>query len=173
MQLTGSMLDTLTNSMGIIRILFEGEERRLSKLLEELTASNDRLLKVGASTGFMFNGDFYKRNTKAKPPMHGERHALHETLWEPMMQYLQETSKLVLDINKINQMCHRLVKGCVTLNDLRDTLPECLVALTPELANLQRTRPEGWTLQGDERAMRQYGQVKPLIEFYSATRLMY
>lgn len=173
MQLTGSVLDNLTNSMPIVHMLFDGEKRRFAKMMEELTSSNDRLLNVGASTGFMFNGDFYKRNTKAVAPMHGERHALHADLHEPMMKYLQETAKLMLDINKINQMCFRLIKGCTSTQDIRDALPDCLISLSNEVMAFSRTRPEAWTLEGDERAQRQYQLVRPLIEFYSATRLMY
>lgn len=173
MSLQGSVLDGLTNSMKVVKLLFEGEIRRLDCLMEELVQSNDRLLTVQPSAGFMFLGKFYKRSTAKVAPMHGERHMLHPTLLEPMQEYLQATSKFMMDAHKINQMCYRLVKNLSTSQDIRDALPECLIGLSDEAMQLPRTREAAFTIIGDERATRQYEAVLPLIEFYAATRLLF
>lgn len=168
-----SIISNLTNSMAIVHMLFEGEIRRMSRSIEELVKANDRLLNIPPSVGFLFNGDYYVRNADVNLPAFGERHPLHEDLWDQMQTYHLEMSKLMLNIDLVNQMCHRLVKDCVTTQDLRDALPDCLISLSPEAMKLTRTRPEAFTLEDDEREKRQYAKVKPLIEFYSATRMMY
>lgn len=172
MTLQGNMLDNLTNAMGIIKILFEGEIRRLTKMLDELVVGNDRLHQSAPSAGFLFNGKFHKRSNASRAPLAGERHTLHEELWDPMAEYLRDTAAVMTDIQMVNQMAHRLVGPCQNMQDLRDALPDCLAALSEEIYALERTRPEAWTIT-DDRGMRQFQKIKPLMEMYSGTRLLY
>lgn len=173
MQLKGSILNNLTNAMGIVQLLFEGDSRRMDKALEELVSANDRLNNTPPSAGFMFNGEFYMRANATKAPMHGERRVLHEDLWDQMMEYLKDVAALIMDVHMINQMTHRLVGKCQTEQDLRDALPDSMVMLSDTLNALPRTRPVAYTLEGDERAQRQFAKVKPLMDTYAATRLLF
>ena len=172
MYLKEGLIDNLTNSMDILKKLFEGEQKRLDRFLDEIILANDRLNNRPRSVGFLYNGDFYKKSGSISP-MHGERVPLHFDLFNQMREYLVDSSKVVADINKINQMVHRILKGCTTEQDLRDVLPECLVNLSTELPKLKRCRQEAFTLIGDIRAQKQYALIKPLIEFYYASRMMY
>ena len=166
-------MDDLGNSSPLVKELFAAEIRRLDRMLDELGQSNDRLTDGQPSAGFMYRGDFYKRASYKNPTQHGERKPLVKQLWTGMEKYQAEKGKLMMDIYKINQMVFRLVKGCTTEQDIRDALPECLVNISPFLRQLSRTNEEGWTLIGEERAIRQFKAVKPLMEFYSATSMLY
>lgn len=172
-QLQGSILDNLTNAMGIIKLLFDGEIRRLTKMLDEIVTSNDRIRQSAPSAGFLFNGKFHKRSNASRAPLAGERQTLDEQLWDQMAEYLRDTAAIMIDIQMVNQMAHRLVGPCQTMQDLRDALPDCLVALSDEIQALERTRPEAFTIAEDERGMRQFQKIKPLMEMYSGTRLLY
>lgn len=172
-QLSDATLAGMTNSCNLVKHLFAAEIRRLDGMLIELGKSNDRAIDGQPSAGFMYKGDYFLRADYKNPPAHGERKVLVPDLWDQMGKYQEETSKLLMDIHKINQMTFRLVKGCNTAQDIRDALPECLVNVSAEMRQLPRTNQEGWTILGDERAVRQFEKVKPLMEFYSATSLMY
>ena len=72
-------------------------------------------------------------------------------------------------------MVFRLVQGCTTRQDIRDVLPECLVAQDKDmgLQTFERTRPPAYTLDNDKRAMKQYEKILPIIEYYSGTHLLF
>lgn len=172
MHLNGSILDSLTNASDVVKVLFEGDARRLSKVLEEIIDSNERAYKLRTTAGFIFNGDFYHRAGYAVP-RHGERHPLHESLWDTMMEYLQDVGQIVRDMTMINQMVHRLLADCVTAQDVRDALPESLAQLSNTLSALPRTRQVAWTLENDNRALRQFEKIRPLMDVYATTRLIF
>lgn len=78
-----------------------------------------------------------------------------------MREYLEQAGKLLLEVHMVNQMVFRLVQGCKTYQDVRDALPECLIAMDKQghLKSLQRTRKAAFTLDNDAMALRQYEKI--------------
>ncbi|QDH83947.1 hypothetical protein Axy10_046 [Achromobacter phage vB_AxyP_19-32_Axy10] len=173
MQLTEASLVAKTNSCALVKELFKAELRRLDGLLEEIALANDRIKGIPFTAGFLFNGEFYKRNTARNTPGRGEKVDLDYSLTDQMLSFCKETALLLNDIQMINQMVFRLVKGCETNQDVRDALPECLAGFSEAMRALPRTREAGYTLEGDERAQRQYAKILPRMEFYSVMGLIY
>lgn len=173
-QVDENTISQLTNSSEIVKHLFLAELRRIDAMLEKLVKRNDQLQGLGETVGFMYQGRFYKIAAGKRPPMYGERAIMHDELIPGMMKYLQASARLVTECTLVNQMVFRLTQGCTSRQDIRDALPECIVVQDKllDLNQYTRTRPAAFTLEGDERAMRQYKKVEPLFMYYAGTHLL-
>lgn len=174
-QITEKNIHENTNSSAIVKHLFLAELKRLDNTLADLVRDNENLQHVFDTVGFQYQGEFYKLSNADRIPPHGERLALHGSLVERMQRYLDRSGRLLWECTQVNQMVFRLVQGCTTRQDVRDALPECLVAQDKEMGLLEfeRTRPAAYTLDNDKRAMKQYEKILPIIEYYSGTHLLF
>lgn len=66
-----------------------------------------------------------------------------------------------------------MLAPCTGWQDIRDTLPDFLVDTLAETKALSRTQKEGFTIQGDARALRKFEKLKEKLALYRAGRLMY
>jgi hypothetical protein len=158
----------------LVAKLFEAEKRRLNQIIVTLNQQN-KLLKEAQADGFMFGGQFYLPTTGSLM-VAGPGQAktfLHKNLHEPMDLYLKDHKLTKDDEFYISQTLVKLLIPCRSLQDIRDALPECLVACLPELAKLSRRNEPGFTIQEDERALRQYEKILPKMQVYSAARMLY
>jgi len=154
--------------------LFEAEKRRLANVITELNRSN-KLAKSLQMDGFLFGGQLYMptgvSTTVAGP---GQAKAtLHFGLNDQMETWLRDQKVIRDDQDLIRQMLFRLLKSCNSEREIRSALPECLISLVQGLGKEPRADREGYTLDGDERATRQFLKLLPKMEFYSVTRLLY
>lgn len=159
---------------GLVQKLFEAEQRRLDAGINELNALNKQV-RNSKVDGFIYGGVFYRPTsgalTLASPGQ--AKPTLHYSLCPQMDAWIADWQTIRDDKALISQMFFRLLKPCKDLRDIRNALPECIVGLVQELKQHPRADEEGWTLRGDERAMRQFHKLLPKIEAYSATRLLY
>lgn len=164
-----------TNSSSIVKHLFLSELKRLDDQLVNINKQNEECHNLYGLAGFQYLGEFYRIKNASSAPTHGERVALHASLYPMMQGYLERSSRLLSECTKVNQMVFRLVVGCINRQDVRDALPECLVAQDKDmgLSSYERTRPAAYTLESDHRAMRQYEKVLPLMEYYAGTQMLY
>jgi hypothetical protein len=81
----------------------------------------------------------------------------------------------IVDDNRayVQQSLVNLFDPCESLQDMRDTLPECLVGCVPRLQQISREKEPAFTIKDNPRAMRQYLKVLPLMESYAAARLIF
>lgn len=174
-QITEKNIHENTNSSAIVKHLFLAELKRLDDTLLELIKQNETCQAVYDTAGFQYQGEFYRAKNASRIPPYGERLTLHESLTDKMNRYLERSGRLLWECTVVNQMVFRLVQGCTSRQDIRDALPECLVAQDKEMGLLEfeRTRPAAYTLNDDKRAMKQYEKVLPLIEYYSGTHLLF
>lgn len=174
-QIGSQTIGQVANSSEIVKHLFLAELVRLDGVLNGIIDKNDRINGVDASAGFLYQGEFYQRSNSTREPTIGERLVLNPALWSLMDNYLKACSRLTMDVHLINQTVYRLVRGCMSYQDVRDALPECLVAQdqTGKYKGLARTREAAWTIAGDERAIYQYEKVLPSIEYYAATHIIF
>lgn len=174
-QLGSTIIGQVANSSEVIKHLFLAELVRLDGVLNNIIDKNDRIHGIDVSAGFMHQGEYYQRSNAKRAPTAGQRLMLNPELWTQMDKYLKACSRLIAEVHLINQTVYRLVRGCMTMQDVRDALPECLVVQdqTGNYKGLERTREPAWTLQGDSMALSQYHKVLPSIEYYAATHLIF
>jgi hypothetical protein len=174
--------ETLHRVQGALLIdLFKAETRRLDRDLADLNSRN-KAVQQRQDDGFLYNGDFWlppgqttasaMLNKKSSP-------TLHITLWGDMERWLRDQYAVKTDRDTIAQIIWMLIRDCGSdansdvFQDIRDALPDCLVALADVFNRLQRTRPPAWTIFGNDMALRNYHRFLPKLELYAATRLFY
>ena len=174
-QIGTNTISQIANSSEIVKHLFLAELVRLDGVLNGIIDKNDRIHGIDVSAGFMHQGELYQRSNASRQPTAGERLMLNPDLWPAMDKYLKVSSRLIMEVHLVNQTVYRLVRGCMTYQDVRDALPECLVVQdqTGKYKELPRTRDAAWTLKGDAMALNQYEKVLPSIEYYAAAHLIF
>lgn len=173
-QISEKTISDLTNSSDVVKHLFIAELRRIDNKLLDMVKRNNRLNNTDGHVGFLYQGEYYLMPGAKRPPMHGERGVLHPELWNDMSVYLKACARLLGDCTMVNQMIFRLVQGCKSRQDVRDALPEAVVVQDKLLGlnEFPRTRPTAYTLEGDERAKRQYKKVEPIMLYYAGSHLL-
>lgn len=152
--------------------LFEAEQRRIDRSVEELDRQN-REVKGHKTYGFIHQGRVFMPQNNPNIPDHRGRESLAFPLHKQGNMLVQDLRAVSDDKQMIEQLVYLLIKDCETVQSVRDTLPESLVGLSDELAQYTRLSQEGYTLDGNERAQRQFAKLKDKIDFYTATRLIY
>lgn len=168
-------ISDIANSSDIVKHLFMAELKRLDQVLNSIVDKNDRINGIDVSAGFMYQGEYFQRSNASRPPTYGERLMLNPDLWAEMDKYHKASSRLISEVHLVNQTVYRLVRGCMTYQDVRDALPECLVAQdqTGNYKGLKRTRPAAWTIEPGSMGWTQYEKVLPSIEYYAAAHLLF
>ena len=151
--------------------LFQAEERRHQRSIDQLFQHN-RELTPSHGDGFTFAGQVYR---PSHAPTWGKLFysGLDVKLTSEMMEFLKDKRTIDTERKLMEQTFFHLLHPCTYHQDCRDALPDCLQDVLPDLQLLSRTRPEAYTLRGNERAMRQYEKILPRMQFYSAVRLIY
>ena len=151
--------------------LFMAETKRLKKRELELVAEN-RSLSSEHYDGFFYQGQFYTdldRSLAAK----GTKASLHPSLVPSMEKHIKDKKEVEFDRLRVKQALALLLKDVRTAQDLRDALPNQLAEMIDQIKDMERSRPEGFTLMTDSRKIKQYQKLREKIEFYTAARLLY
>ncbi len=166
---TGSPISNLLRL--ILDSLFLAEDRRLENSVSRLLREHNKVSRR-MDTGFLFNGIYFQPPGQVTPA--AQKQPLAYELQGEGLAFLKDKATVDLDRQLIQQSLLHLLMPCATPQDIRDALPECLRdTLTQDINNLPRTRPEAYTLEPGSRPHRQYEEILPKIEFFSAARLLY
>ncbi|WP_290870386.1 hypothetical protein [Aquabacterium sp.] len=152
--------------------LFVAEKRRLDKSIADLIRANNEI-KGTQAAGFLYYGEYYTAEGFAVVAGRTAKENLHDSLNSKMEWHIKSAETVATDERLISQIIFRLLDPCQTLQEMRDTLPDCLVEVFPALKKLDRHNDVGITLRGDTRGSRQFDKLLPKIEFYAAARLIY
>jgi hypothetical protein len=149
--------------------LFETETQQYQKDINQLIEENQALLKQSTG-GFNYLGVSYG--------MHGYTYrnspSLHSSLVPRMSQRLRIQQDVEFGQRMVRLALTKLLQPCLSLQDARDALPECLISLAPgDLPSYPRTRPAAWSIQNNERDLRNYEKALPRIETYCVMKLLY
>lgn len=158
---------------GLIQALFGKEIKRLTAWTDKMIGANNRKLGLSneTSTSFLYEGTIYRRSGttgRQAPPK-----LLDPEMFEEMVLLLQDAAIVDDQRASVQQVLVNLFDPCTSKQDMRDTLPECLVGCVPEFQRMERTREPAWTIAHNPRAMRQYAKLLPLMESYAAARLIF
>lgn len=151
--------------------LFVAEKRRLDKTVANLIRENNELCEVQAA-GFLHYGEYYTAEG-FQTMTAGGKVTLHDNLIDKINWHIKNAKMVADDERLIGQIIFNLLDPCETLQDMRDSLPDCLATMIPELAKLPRHNEQGWSLRQNVRASKQFEKLLPKIEMYSAARLLY
>lgn len=157
--------------------LFAPEERRIDKMIDELNQRNGAI-KGKQLFGFMHLGKRYvPESCKVQAAALRRQQIMPSLAFElndDASTFITDVKKVELDKEQIKQVLFKLLYQANTLQDIRDSLPECLVPLVPEIAKLSRHNDDPtWLIRNDHRALRQYEKMLPKIELYAMTRMIY
>lgn len=164
----------------IIAKLFEAEDRYSDNLIAELNRQNSEVKKQ-QFVGFMHMGQRfvlreYRPRFSAARRGHRGIHALPTlafSLLEPASHFMKYQTRVDLDKSQIKQLLFGLLHQCNTLQEIRDTLPECLVPLVPEVAGLSRfIQDPCFLIRNDRFVMADYERIISKIEFYAMSHLI-
>lgn len=158
----------------IDKTLFVAEERRLKAAIDALVMANNEAHKQILS-GFFYNGDYYL-HSKMLPSLQSVRvpkPTLHISLNDQMQTHIRDKVTVKLDRDQIKQILYKLTYPCLSIQEVRDALPECLVSLVPELNKLRREKRQGMFFFGDQRTERQFLILLPKMEMYAVSRFLY
>jgi hypothetical protein len=158
----------------IINPMKEAEARRLNRTLAEINTRN-RVLSKLSHDGFIFDGEFYMPAIPGRqiPNVNQQKPTLHVSLWPEIEEFRKDRDLTKTDIQMVQQVLFLLVSGQTTWQDMRDALPDLFSEICPEIRALPRTRPEGFSLNGNERHLRQFEAMKERMAVYLVARLMY
>lgn len=153
----------------IIDALFISDKRRLTEWVDRIVKQNQECHNH-SDNAFIYNGQFFRASyVCGKIP---KRANLHSSL-VPDMNALLKDRKIVDDQKTfVRQIIVQLLDPCENTQDIRDALPDCLSNCISDCVHIPRTRPAAYTLQNNPRALKQYNEMFPQIQTYSALRLI-
>jgi hypothetical protein len=152
-------------------VLFAPEKRRLATAIDQLVDQNEEIRHRSTVQGFMFNGETYIHSRA--PMRHKSYPILAWALNEDMERWLKDRKQVQLDEAQIGQMLFKLLYQANDLQEIRDTLPECLVSLVPQLRGMQRKFEQEFLIRHNERDLKQFRKILPKIELYAMASLIY
>lgn len=155
----------------IIKTLFAADDRRLTGWTDRLIAKNEEAMGKDNIHCFIYNGEFYRQSNVRGFIQY--RPALDYSLWPEMDQLLTDKKAVERDRAFVRQALVALLEDCHCLQDIRDTLPDCIGECMPQLQGVDRTRPALFTITNNPRAQRQVAKIMPKLELYSVARMMF
>lgn len=164
----------------IMKRLFEAESRRIDMMVQKLTERNSAIKKT-YTLGFMHLGEVYipecnkemYRMTAANVKS-SQTPALAFELLSDIGSFISDVKKLELDKAQIKQVFFKLLINCNYKQEVRDSLPDCVITFMPELKELNRQMEDPcYLIRSDWRAVRDYERMLPKIEMYAMTRMIY
>jgi hypothetical protein len=162
----------------IVSILFSAEDRRINAAVSELNRRNG-VIKNKPTHGFMHMGNtFVPEDSKQQFAMMKRARQVVPVL---ALELMQEGNDLITDMRKsslerdqIKQMLYKLLKDATCLQEIRDSLPDSVVALIPELKRIPRSNPDQtWLIRNDERALKQHQKMLPIMEMYAVSQMIF
>lgn len=161
----------------IIAKLFSAEERRLDKRMEALNTSNN-IARGKTSYGFIHMGKTYipksvqqlsrvnKRSTALAP--------VAFSLLDEARSFTTDHTMVENDKQEIRQLLFKMLHVCNDTQEVRNSLPDAIVNLFPELSQLKRTLVDPcYYVQLDPRTVALYHRLVPKIEMYAMGHLLY
>lgn len=170
-------MSTASNADAIIKKLFEPEERRIQGIVDELFLANKAIKKQDQIYGFMHMGKRYlpTQFLAVKSAMHKQLlPSLAFELLEQANAFQADVSKVEADKAQIRQAIVLLIEQTNGGQELRDALPDCIVNLFPQLAQIRRLIQDfTWLIRSNPYAIASVEKALPKMEFYAATHLIY
>lgn len=159
----------------IIANLFQPDTKRLGRVVSQLNEENSQRIGI-QHFGFMHHGKKYidpKYESQSKVLGKYPVPTLGLHLQDKLTQFDADMAQIENDKARIKQALAPLLINCTNVQDIRDSLPECLIHLIPQISHLSRTKEDNTVfIRSDAFAMRAYEKALPLIQAYSVAALV-
>lgn len=160
----------------IIDVLFQADDRRMATAVQRLNTQNGEIKKKKFH-GFIHHGvrfidPRYKsiQAQLAKQPLP----TLSLQLMGELRQFDTDRLRIDTDKSRIKQALVPLIINSLDLQDIRDSIPDCVASLVPQLSVLPRQRDCITThILCDKFALKAFEKALSLMEEYSVTALIY
>ena len=157
---------------GLVSNLMAADNKRVAAMLNALIDDNDTKLNGYTTMCFrhgevMYYHEEYQRggfsNTYMTPILHKDLRDRFEVI---------ERERLILKehTQKIKQILTVLLKGVRDHQMLRDRLPDCMSQYV--IPHKERRMPQHLVWQLTDRQIREYREILPLIQMYSASSIL-
>ena len=154
----------------IVDAFFKPEKARLDRGLVDLVKENHSL--GGHPYGFFYNGKLFSPAAIAQ--LRGQKITqVLQALEDAARKHLALNQTLTDNQLRLRQSLTVVATRCRAIQDFRDSLPEPLVKVAPDLAAMPRHRAEGAVLDGDPVLRGQFEKVIRICLYYTANRLLY
>lgn len=158
---------------GIITTLKERTDYHFRLKTIEMIDKNHKLEgTLQTLHGFYFRGQLYHKFAAGIPTKGTRFGSLHLSLIPEMDDMLKLRRNEEFEFVRIKNGLAVLLARATTQQDIRDSIPNCLADIIPNLKNLPRIREEAFLLNKQSNHYRQYMVIKPIIEYYCALRLL-
>ena len=157
---------------GLVGNLMAADNKRVAAMLNALIDDNDTKLNGYTTMCFrhgevMYYHEEYQRgvfsNTYMTPILHKDLRDRFEVIEQERLILKEHTQK-------IKQILTILLKGVRDHQTLRDLLPDCLSQYV--IPHRERHMPQHLVWQLNDRQIREYQEILPLIQMYSASSIL-
>lgn len=150
--------------------LLKTEADRLAKVLQGLILRNHSL--GGHKNAFLHGGELF--NIVPRRHFRGERVSpIQASLVSEAEHYSTLRDSVERDRKRLNQALSVVIPKCRNKQEVRDVLPETLVARIPAFRGIERQNEEGFILDGNPVLQSHYQQAVDLALHYQANQLIY
>lgn len=144
--------------------IFQHEYRQFQKQIDDLVRKNNEAYGEWEN-GFIYLDRWYGGSPRSNRGLHMSQ--------QPFMARMAHYQREVENNKKvISQVLGKLLANCSNDGQVRNEMPECVVALVPDWLNEPRTTEPAQSIQGNPRDVRQYQKVLLKIEAYCAMRYL-
>ena len=157
---------------GLVSNLMATDNKRVAAMLNALIDDNDDKLNGYTTMCFrhgevMYYHEDYQRDGYGNPYM---TPILHKDLRDRFEVIERERLILKEHTQKIKQILTILLKGVRDHQMLRDLLPDCMSQYV--IPHKERYMPQHLVWQLTDRQIREYQEILPLIQMYSASNIL-
>ena len=157
---------------GLVSNLMATDNKRVATMLNALIDDNDAKLNGHTTMCFrhgevMYYHEEYQRGGYGNPYM---TPILHKDLRDRFEVIEQERLILKEHTQKIKQILTVLLKGVRDQQMLRDLLPDCMSQYV--IPHKERYMPQHLVWQLTDKQIREYQEILPLIQMYSASSIL-
>lgn len=169
-----NMVNSLVNNLvdGLISNLMAADNKRVAKMLNALIDDND--IKLNGYNMMCFRrGEITYYHEEYQHSRFSSLYMtpiLHNDLRDRFEVIEQERLILKEHTQKIKQILTVLLKGVRDHQTLRDLLPDCLSQYI--IPHRERFMPQHLVWQLNDRQIREYREILPLIQMYSASSIL-
>ena len=159
----------------IISKLFENDKEVLENNIVELTQNNN-VKKNSTYIGFRHMGKTFISRGHNPFRVRGKQSILPSLAFELSNlgnKIVQQVNNLERDETEIRQILFKLLVHCICKQNIRDSLPEPVVQLFPDLSGMPRIVPVAHYMDKDKLTRDEFDRLLPKIEAYAISKLFY
>ena len=153
----------------LIGVLFKLDDDKIDQRVMNLISKNADV--GGDPRGFLFRGEFWT----FMPPKERARipkKVLHPDLHAEGTEIHMEKQRIIKEKKQLTSGLGQLLRDCSTEQDVRDALPETATLILPQLGQMQRTRPEAYTIASRPLLKANWDMICDVFAFYIGNRLL-